>query len=44
MKAGFYQFNPLFGEKEKNIQAVISAVRRTEADLLVLPVLFATGS
>jgi predicted amidohydrolase len=43
MKAGFYQFNPAFGEKENNIQNVISAVRQSDADLLVLPELFATG-
>jgi len=43
MKAGFYQFNPAFGEKENNIQTVISAVRRSGADLLVLPEFFATG-
>jgi predicted amidohydrolase len=43
MKAGFFQFHPRFGEKETNIHAVISAVRRTDADLLVLPELFATG-
>jgi predicted amidohydrolase len=43
MKAGFYQFNPAFGEKENNIDKVISAIRQSDADLLVLPELFATG-
>ena len=43
MKAGFYQFNPAFGEKENNIDKVTSAVRQSDADLLVLPELFATG-
>jgi len=43
MKAGFYQFSPVFGDKEKNLQTVVSAVRRSQADLLVLPELFATG-
>ena len=43
MKAGFYQFNPAFGQKENNIRTVIAAVRQSDADLLVLPELFATG-
>jgi predicted amidohydrolase len=43
MKAGFYQFNPAFGQKEGNIQTVISVVGHSDADLLVLPELFATG-
>ncbi len=43
MKAGFYQFNPLFGRKEDNIRKIISAVREADVDLLVLPEFFATG-
>ena len=43
MKAGFYQFTPLFGQKENNIHTVISAIRQSAVDLLVLPELFATG-
>jgi len=43
IKAGFYQFSPLFGEKDKNISKVVSAVRDAELDLLVLPEFFATG-
>ena len=43
MKAGFYQFNPLFGRKEENIGKVISASGNADIDLLVLPEFFATG-
>ncbi len=43
IKAGFYQFSPLFGEKDKNIAKVVSVVRNAELDLLVLPEFFATG-
>ena len=43
MKAGCYQFDPAFGEKEKNMEKVFSAVSDAEIDLLVLPELFATG-
>lgn len=43
MKAGFYQYNPLFGEKEANLKRVAGAVAGAEADLLVLPEFFATG-
>ncbi|MFZ5908242.1 MAG: nitrilase-related carbon-nitrogen hydrolase [Nitrospirota bacterium] len=43
MKVGFYQFNPVFGEKEENLRRVLSAVGDTDANLLVLPEFFATG-
>lgn len=43
MKAGFYQFDPVFGKKNDNIEKVISAVKDTTYDLLVLPEFFATG-
>lgn len=43
MKAGFYQFNPLFGKKEENIDKVQAAVKDSDLDLLVLPEFFATG-
>lgn len=43
MRAGFYQFNPLFADKEANIRKVVSAVKDADLDLLVLPELFATG-
>ncbi|MEN8263311.1 MAG: nitrilase-related carbon-nitrogen hydrolase [Nitrospirota bacterium] len=43
MKAAFFQFSPVFGEKEKNFKKVVSAVRGAELDLVVLPEFFATG-
>ncbi|MBI4844813.1 MAG: acyltransferase [Nitrospirae bacterium] len=43
MKAGLYQFNPAFGEKEKNLGKVASAAKDADIELLVLPELFATG-
>ncbi len=43
MLVSLYQNNPIFGEIEKNIDAVISDVQDREFDLLVLPELFATG-
>lgn len=43
MKAGLYQFNPLFGKKEENLKKVLSAVRDADLELLVLPEFFATG-
>ena len=43
MKAAFYQFTPVFGEKEENIAKVISAVKDADLELLVLPEFFATG-
>ncbi len=43
MKAGFYQFTPLFGEKEVNLNRVFTSVEDADADLLILPEFFATG-
>ncbi len=43
MKAGFYQFNALFGKKKENIEKVLFAVKDADLDLLVLPEFFATG-
>jgi len=43
MKAGFYQYNPFFGQKEKNIGKVFDALKNVDADLIVLPEFFATG-
>jgi predicted amidohydrolase len=43
MKTAFYQFNPAFGEKEENVQKVVSDLNKTDIDLLVLPEFFATG-
>jgi 5-aminopentanamidase len=43
MKAGFFQFDPVFGEKHRNIEKALERAREVRADLLVLPELFATG-
>jgi predicted amidohydrolase len=43
MKAGFYQFNSLFGRKDDNLRKVSDAVNDAEVKLLVLPEFFATG-
>ncbi len=43
MKIGYVQTSPIFGEKKKNFEQVISLLDEVKADLLVLPELFATG-
>jgi predicted amidohydrolase len=43
MRVGFYQYEPQFGEVAKNLDAVASALEQAEADLIVLPELFASG-
>lgn len=45
IKVGFYQFEPIFGEKEENFEKVLSAIEiyAYDIDLLVLPEFFATG-
>lgn len=43
MKAGYFQFNPEFGNKEKNIDKIATAVKQSNVDLIVLPEFFATG-
>nr|MDO8083822.1 nitrilase-related carbon-nitrogen hydrolase [Candidatus Sigynarchaeum springense] len=45
MKIGYIQTDPVFGNKEKNFQQVMEIVdaNHVEADLIVLPELFATG-
>ncbi len=43
MKAGFYQFNPVFGDKNANVTKVRDAIKTREMELLVLPEFFATG-
>jgi predicted amidohydrolase len=43
MKAAFFQFNPLFGAKEQNLNTVLEAAAHADMDLLVLPEFFATG-
>ena len=43
MKVGFFQFSPIFGEKNKNLSKVIQTISKVNADLIVLPELFTTG-
>jgi predicted amidohydrolase len=43
MKAAFIQFNPLFGERERNIEKAVTLIERTDAEIIVLPELFNTG-
>ncbi len=43
MKAGYFQFRPLFGEIEHNLQTIITALEHATADLIVLPELALTG-
>ncbi len=42
-KVGYFQFRPLFGKVERNVERVVHALREVEADLLVLPELAFTG-
>ena len=43
MRVGFCQFEPVFGEVERNLETVGGLLSKVEADLMVLPELFATG-
>ncbi|MDA8106824.1 MAG: acyltransferase [Nitrospiraceae bacterium] len=43
MKAGFFQFSPLFGDVAGNVEKVGRALAGKQVDLLVLPELFNTG-
>ncbi len=43
MKTGFYQFAPAFGCVDDNIKKTLSAIKDSDADLIVLPEFFATG-
>ncbi len=43
MKVGYVQFNPRFGEVKANLSCVVEKLSVINADLLVLPELFATG-
>jgi predicted amidohydrolase len=43
VRVGFYQFDPEFGEVDKNLDRVTNSLDRAEADLIVLPELFASG-
>jgi predicted amidohydrolase len=43
MKIGYLQSEIVFGDKERNFEAIHAQIRGVHADLLVLPELFATG-
>jgi len=43
IKAGFYQSNPIFGEKRINLHKAIDAIKDINADLIVLPEFFNSG-
>ena len=43
MRVGFVQLQPIFGQKEVNLDKTIELITQVEADLLVLPELFNTG-
>ncbi|MDF0651352.1 MAG: hypothetical protein P0121_07780 [Nitrospira sp.] len=43
MRAGFYQFDPQFGEVTKNPDVVTAKLEQADVDLIVLPRLFASG-
>jgi predicted amidohydrolase len=43
MKAGFLQFNPIFGRKKTNFIKVAEMLKDVTCDLIVLPELFNTG-
>ena len=43
MIAGYYQFNPVFGNKEENLERVRRVLLGHDFELMVLPEFFATG-
>ena len=43
MLVGFFQFAPVFGDVSHNLDKVVDTLDRAEADLIVLPELFASG-
>jgi predicted amidohydrolase len=43
MKVGYYQFNPVFGDIERNLDKVAKKLSSVRCDLMVLPELFASG-
>ena len=42
-RIGYYQFDPQFGQVERNLAQIISALHAADADLIVLPELALTG-
>jgi len=43
MRVGYYQFRPLFGKVQHNLNKVVNALQDVRADLIVLPELAFTG-
>jgi predicted amidohydrolase len=43
MRVGYFQFDPVFGETEENLERLCEAVAGTDADILVLPELATSG-
>ncbi|THJ21548.1 MAG: acyltransferase [Nitrospira sp. CG24E] len=43
MRIGYFQFAPRFGEVSQNLDRVLETLAQAEADLVVLPELFASG-
>lgn len=43
MRVGYYQYNPQFGAVAENLDVVTAKLDQAEADLIVLPELFASG-
>ncbi len=43
MRVGFYQYDPQFGAVDQNVELVTSKLDSVDADLMVLPELFASG-
>ncbi len=43
MRVGFYQYDPAFGDVKRNLDTVAATLKGVDADLIVLPELFASG-
>ncbi|MDX9715729.1 MAG: nitrilase-related carbon-nitrogen hydrolase [Dissulfurispiraceae bacterium] len=43
MRAGYFQFSPVFGDIKANVSRAVDAIASVSADLVVLPELFNTG-
>ena len=43
MRVGYFQFDPVFGAVARNLDHVSARLGQVDADLIVLPELFATG-
>jgi predicted amidohydrolase len=43
LQVGFYQFRPIFGKVDRNLNKVINTLKRIQADIIVLPELAFTG-